>query len=267
MKKSFLQFAFLMLLSITLLSCSRNRPQPDEIGVLMSNYGREGVKSFKTVTGSQGFFLYPSEELYRIPAWLQTGDPERMTILTKNVGTFYIDPAFTYKADRLKGDSLVYEYRNYAKDSQTFFSNIEKNILNKKVTDAYREEARNYTTDSLMTNMNTFERQVERRLNKEFSKMFFKLETITSGLTPDKSLTDEINRTNASLQRKKTIANDIENAKELQRQANIEAETNRIKSSGLTPMVISKEWVDMLKNTNNKVIVTQPGTSVMVNTK
>jgi hypothetical protein len=255
-----------MLTILTLSSCSNwNRPQPDEIGVLMENYGREGIKSFKVVTGGQGILLW-DEELYRIPAWLQSGDPKEMSIVSKNVGSFYIDPAYTYKADRLRGNSLVYEYRNYAKDPTTFFENIEKMILDKKVTDAYREEARNYTTDSLMTNMNQFEKQVENRLRKDFSLLYFQLETITSGLKPDKSLVDEINRTNASLQRKKTIANDIENSKELQRKALIDAETDRIKSSGLTSAVLEEKWIDAIKSAKS-VIVTDRGGHVIINPK
>ena len=54
--------------------------------------------------------------------------------------------------------------------------NVENSILNKLVTNAYREEARNYTTDSLMNNLNTFERQVETRLKKDFENKFLDFE-------------------------------------------------------------------------------------------
>jgi hypothetical protein len=41
---------------------------------------------------------------------------------------------------------------------QKVLDNVENNTLNKIVTDSYREEARNYTTDSLMNNLGDFEK-------------------------------------------------------------------------------------------------------------
>ena len=66
--------------------------------------------------------------------------------------------------------------------------NVEGAILNKLVTNAYREEARKYTTDSLMNNLNTFEKEVEFRLKKEFEVKNFQLNNLTSGLRPPKSI-------------------------------------------------------------------------------
>lgn len=263
MKKLF-NILTIFTLTMTLTSCSWNRPEPDSIGVLMDDYGRNGVKSFKVVTGAQGI-LWWGQELYQIPAWLQTGDPQKLDITTKNSGVFSIDPAYTYKALRIKGDSLVYEYRNYAKTPESFFKNVEVNLLNKRVTDAYREEARNYTTDSLMANMNQFEKQVETRLKDEFSKRFFYLETITSGLTPPKSLTDEIERTNAALQKKRTIANEIENSKMEKEKAEIDAQTNEAKSRGLTKEVLTSDYIKMLQSTDNKVIITDGKSPLILN--
>ena len=42
-------------------------------------------------------------------------------------------------------------------------NNVEASILNRIVVNAFREEARNYTTDSLMNNLNKFEAQVQAR--------------------------------------------------------------------------------------------------------
>jgi hypothetical protein len=119
MKKLFSIFSF-AILAMSLTSCSWNRPEPDSIGVLMTDYGRDGKKSFAVVTGAQGI-LWPGSELYQIPAWLQTGDPQKLIITTENTGVFDIDPAYTYKANRAMGADLVYEYRNYAKTPEYFF--------------------------------------------------------------------------------------------------------------------------------------------------
>jgi hypothetical protein len=47
MKKLLIAIAFL-----ALTSC--NRPEPNYEGVLMTDYGRNGLESFKVVTGAQG---------------------------------------------------------------------------------------------------------------------------------------------------------------------------------------------------------------------
>lgn len=50
--KKFKQILSIVLLIATLTSC--NRPEANYEGVLMTDYGRNGLESFKTVTGAQG---------------------------------------------------------------------------------------------------------------------------------------------------------------------------------------------------------------------
>ena len=52
---------FLAVLAVFIISC--NRVQPNYEGVLMTDYGRNGLESFESVTGNQGF-LGPGSELY-----------------------------------------------------------------------------------------------------------------------------------------------------------------------------------------------------------
>jgi hypothetical protein len=63
MKKLLIAIAFL-----ALTSC--NRPEPNYEGVLMTDYGRNGLESFKVVTGAQGPLL-PGSELYQVPMFEQ----------------------------------------------------------------------------------------------------------------------------------------------------------------------------------------------------
>ena len=56
---------------VGLTSC--NRPEPNYEGVLMTDYGRNGLESFKTVTGAQGP-LAPGSELYQVPMFEQKAD-------------------------------------------------------------------------------------------------------------------------------------------------------------------------------------------------
>ena len=46
--------------------------------------------------------------------------------------------------------------------------------------------------------------------------------------------------------------------------AKIEAETDKVKSSGLTKEILQDKWIDAIRNTQNKVIVTDGKTPVII---
>lgn len=258
MKKVILLFS----LVIALVSC--NRPEPNYEGVLMTEYGRNGINSFKVVTGAQGI-LGPGSELYQVPMWEQSGDPQGVEITAKDAGVFTVDPAYTYLPMRGKGPEIVFSYKNYnIKDPDSFFDLVETNILNKRVTDAYREEARKYSTDSLMNNMASFEDAVNKRLKEEFGNKYFELTTLTSGLRPPQSMLAAIENRNKAIQEANRVKNELETSKMLLEKAKIDAETNRVQSSGLTKEILLEKYIEMLQNTSNKVIITDGKTPIML---
>lgn len=256
---------FILLNAVALLAISCNRPEPNYEGVLMTEYGRNGINSFKTVTGAQGI-LGPGSELYEVPMWEQKGDPQKVVINTKDASEFTVDPSYTYKPIRGKGPEIVLNYKNYpiAKPEE-FFEAVEQNILNKRVTDAYREEARNYTTDSLMNNLASYENKVQNRLAKEFQLKYFELTTLTSGLKPPASMTASIEARNKAVQEANKVKNELETSRMLLEKARIDAETHRVQSAGLTREVLTQNYIEMLRYTSNKVIITDGKIPVILN--
>ena len=241
-----------------------NRPEPNYEGVLMTEYGRNGINSFKIVTGAQGL-LGPGSELYQVPMWEQAGDPEIVEITAKDAGVFTVDPSYTYTPMRGKGAEIVFNYKNYnIKDPETFFENVEINVLNKRVTDAYREEARNYTTDSLMNNLGKFELSVQKRLKEEFENKFFDLTTLTSGLKPPVSMLKAVEDRNKAIQEANRVKNELETSRMLLEKAKIDAETNKVQSVGLTKEILMQQYIEMLGKTSNKVIITDGKTPVIL---
>ena len=258
MKKMF----FLFCVIASLVGC--NRPEPNYEGVLMTEYGRNGINSFKIVTGAQGM-LGPGSELYQVPMWEQAGDPDVVEITAKDAGVFTVDPSYTYTPIRGKGAEIVFNYKNYRiQDPETFFDNVEANVLNKRVTDAYREEARNYTTDSLMNNLGKFELSVQRRLKEEFKTKFFDLTTLTSGLKPPASMLKAVEDRNKAIQEANRVKNELETSRMLLEKAKIDAETNKVQSVGLTREILMQQYIEMLGKTSNKVIITDGRTPVIL---
>lgn len=253
----------ILLIAVSLASCSR--VQPNYEGVLMTNYGRSGLESFTAVTGNQGF-LGPGTELYQVSMFEQPADPKRIEISTKNAGVFTVDPIYSFRAIRGKGRDIIFNYKNYGPGTeQDFLPNIAVNILNKTVTNAYTEEAGNYSTDSLMNNRVQFERQIEKRLGKEFEARYFELVQLTSGLKPPLSMATAIEAANNSIQKANQVKNEIETSKLYQQKANIDAETNRIKAAGLDNKILMQQYIEMLKTTKNKVIFTDGKMPVIFN--
>lgn len=251
-------------LIIMVESCQCNRVKPNYEGVLMTGYGRNGKADFAPVTGSQGM-LGPGSELYHVPMWEQKADPAEVSITAKDAGYFSVDPTYTYAAIRGKGVDIIFNYKHVGVDDPgSMMDNIEASVLNQLVINAYREISRNYTTDSLMNNLNNFERAVEHQLSKEFEGKFFSLVNLTSGLKPPASMVQAIERRNNAIQQAEQVRNELEVSKMNLEKAKIEAETNRAKASGLEPRVLQEQWIEAIRTTQNKVIITDGKTPILL---
>ena len=254
----------LILAILAIVTASCNRVQPNYEGVLMKSYGRNGRSDFSVVTGAQGM-LAPGSTLYQVPMFEQKADPEPVEVTAKDAGVFTVDPSLTYKAIRGKGADIIFAYKHVGVgDSDEMMDNIEVSILNALVTNAYREEARNFTTDSLMNNLNAFERVVEARLKKEFEAKYFMLTNLTSGLKPPKSMAGAIERRNNAKQQAEEVRNQLEVSRMNLEKAKIDAEANRIKAAGLEPRVLQEKWIEAIRTSKNRIIITDGKAPVML---
>lgn len=258
------KLGLLLIGSAFFASCGTNRVQPNYEGVLMQNYGRNGIEDFKTVTGAQGI-LWMGSELYQVPMWEQKADPAGVRITAKDAGEFIVDPTYSYEPIREHGRQIVFNYKHVGLEGQEAMDNIEGNILNPLIINAYREEARNFTTDSLMKNLSRFEGNVEKRLQGEFTAKYFTIKTLTSGLTPPESMVKAVEARNNAIMRAEQVSNELEVARMNLEKDKIEADANRIRTSGLSNANLQEKYIDMLKTTSNKVIITDGKTPVMLN--
>lgn len=261
--KQWLKYSAVGLMAMVTIQCSRVEPNYE--GILMENYGRNGKSDFRTVVGRQ-WTMWPGTTLYQVPMFETSGDPQAVTINAKDAGVFTVDPSYQYQAIRGKGVDIVFSYKHLGiSQPQVMMDNVENSILNKLVINAYREEARNYTTDSLMNNLNTFEKQVEGRLKKDFEAKLFQLNNLTSGLQPPASMAKAIEARNNAIQQAEQVRNELQVAKMNLEKAKIEAEANRVKSQGLDSKLLQEKWIEAIRNTNNKVIITDGKTPVILN--
>jgi poly(A) polymerase Pap1 len=111
-----------------------------------------------------------------------------------------------------------------------------------------------------MNNLGDFEKSVELVLAAKFNNKGFTLNTLTSGLTPPKSMANAIEQRNNAVQLANQVKNELETSKMYLNK--IDAET-RMKSSGLTKC-LQQQYIEAIRNTKNKVIITDGKTPIMI---
>lgn len=240
------------LLTIIFASCSYVEPNYE--GVLMENYGKAGKADFSLQTGKVWTASWGTE-LYQVPMFEQKGDCPELKVFSKDGGEYTVDPSYTYAPTRGKGVDIIFAYKQLYGNPETFFDNIEGSVLNTRVLNAYRDEARNYSTDSLMNNVASYEASVQKRLATEFEKKCFTIEEITSNLILPESMRKAVEARNNQIQE----ANKIENAKKTRinqieidvldaqtkvKIAALETEANLKHSQGLTSEILRERWID-----------------------
>ena len=106
--------------------------------------------------------------------------------------------------------------------------------------------------------------QLQEELDKNDAGAFKITRVIIKGVATDKSVEE-------SFRRRVTAEKDLETANLQQERAKIEAETNNIKTSGLTDKVLAEKWIDALKvmsqNGNNTFIIGLDDSQKILNMK
>lgn len=230
-------------LAVAFTSCTWVEPNYE--GVLMENYGKNGINDFSVVNGKVNTWGWGTE-LIEIPMWNQRGDCSKIIITTKDGGRFDVDPTYSYTPIRGRGRNIAFEYRHLKGDS--ILENIEKSVLDLTVIDAYRRVSRTYSTDSLLNHQGDFEAAVEALLRPAFIAKYFTLTELTSNLAPPKSMADAIERRNKMIQEAEAAKNGLEvarmNALQKVIEAEAEAKANTIRQQTLTPLLIQQLFIE-----------------------
>jgi len=260
--RSIALLTIMMIGMINLTGCSR--VEPNHEAVKMINWGKNGIEDLVEVKGLVPLNPFTGEKLYQVPMWETSGGFDNGDILAKDAGEFSISPRYQYSPMRSKGKHIVYNFKDISgNENHISLDEVELKILNVVVFNAYREIARSYTTDELMSNLQGYEEKVEKRLKEEFEEKGFVLLSLTSSLDPPDSMKKAVEARNESIQNARKAENDLEIARMEQQKALIERETNRIRSQGLTPQILTSQWIDAI-NDNDKIIITDGNTPVMI---
>lgn len=222
------------------------------VGIKINLYGTDkGVDDITLVTGRVWYNEWTTK-VVEVPAYTQTVSYKDFIVTAKDNTEFSINPKLTFSIDQ---KLVPYMYRKYRKPLDELKGTVLRNVtLNSYITIANK-----YSSDSLMSNRERFEIEVEREFNKKLASEGFIEADLVSGLVPPARMKEQIDRKNESIQARMAAENEAKQAiAEAQVtkakaegeatamivKARAEAESNRLRQQTLSDNLIKKMWID-----------------------
>jgi regulator of protease activity HflC (stomatin/prohibitin superfamily) len=229
------------------------------VGVKVDMYGSgKGVNNVTACTGWV-FFNPITTKVYEFPTFIQhkeykkTEDGDNsFTVNTKDGSEFRVSPILNYSVSADKAPSIFAKYRRTLPE-------LEEGFLKTAIYDAFRLATNKYTAEELISNRAVFEVEVRRLLSSQITKEGFIVNQFTSNLEYPTSFKNAINAKNNAVQAALTAENQVQtataqakikvataqgNAEALLTNARAEAESNKLRQSTLTAMLLQQQWIE-----------------------
>lgn len=180
-------------------------------------------------------------------AKVNDGVVELLATLVVNKGdtAFTSQPTYSYSVIEQRAVDVVFQNKQLGSGDE-FMKALEDNILEAKVYDIMKEESRKYTTDSLMANGGSlrFEEAVQGLVQKEFESRGLRLTTFSAQLDFSEKVKAKIDTRNEVNTNLSVLDQQIQEQKKRNELATLKAEENKIISSGITPQLLQREFID-----------------------
>lgn len=243
---------------------SCERIDAGHVGVEVDMYGSS--KGVNGVTECTGWVFYNpiTTKIYEFPVFIQHKEykgENSFTVNTKDGSEFHVSPIINYSIQR---DKVPYIFSKYRRSLEQ----IEEGFLKTAVYDAFRLATNNYTAEDLISNRQAFEIKVRQLLESQILKEGFTINQFTSNLEYPTSFKNAINAKNNAVQAALTAENQVKtaeaqakikvakaegNAQATLTEARAEAESNRLRQSTLTPLLIQQQWIEAWKYGGSQV--------------
>jgi regulator of protease activity HflC (stomatin/prohibitin superfamily) len=200
----------------------------------------KGVDDITEVTGWV-FYIPFLTGIYEFPTYTQVKDYDPFKVNAKDGSEFTVDPTLSYY---VKSSSVPEIFRQYRRSLPELENGFIKNVI----FDCYRITANKYASDSLMSNRQNFEDEVQLKLSSVLLKEGFVFQQVTSNLDPPQSLKDAIDAKNKTVQEAMQAENRVRQAEADAKVKKVTAEAdkyvNDLKASALTPLIIQQMFID-----------------------
>lgn len=242
--KRILYFAAILFVASLFFSCER--VDPNHIGVLMENYGKNGKSDYSIQAGQVWTAsITGAKKLFEIPTYTQRGDWEDQTVQLKAADNteFKAKPLYSYKIIPQRAVDVV--FNNARLDSDNFMKTLENNVLEPEINDLLKEYSSAVYTDSLMIGggRRKFEQKIEEKVKEIFDKYGLYLETFSLNLDFSDKVKAKIDVRNETNTNVSVLDQQIVEQRKRNELAQLEAEYNVIRSKGLTPQILQEMWI------------------------
>lgn len=230
--------------AILLMSCER--VAPNYYGVLMENYGKNGKSDYTKQQGRVNT-MSAGVELFQVPAFEQRADfGDRVLKLKASDNTeFTAKPLYSYKAMENRVVDLVFQNARLG-SGDGFMKALEDNVLEPHIYDLIKEESRKYITDTLMANGGSlkFEERVQDLVKKSFEDKGLELITFSANLDFSDKVKSKIDTRNEVNTNISVLDQQIQEQKKRNELELLQAEQNKIRSSGITPQLLQQQFIE-----------------------
>jgi regulator of protease activity HflC (stomatin/prohibitin superfamily) len=232
------------------------------VGVKVDMFG--SGKGVQNVTACTGWVFYNpiTTRVYEFPTYIQHKEYKKtdegdnsFTVNTKDGSEFRVSPILNYSVNPQKAPQIFAKYRRTLPE-------LEEGFIKTAIYDAFRLATNKYSAEELISNRAAFEVEVRRLLESQIVKEGFIVSQFTSNLEYPESFKNAINAKNNAVQKALTAENQVKtaeaeakikvakaegNAQATLTEARAEAESNRLRQSTLTPMLIQQQWIEAWK--------------------
>lgn len=250
MRKSTSYLFAILFAAVLMTSCSR--VDPNYQGVLMENYGTNGRADYRNVLGKVSTWGMGTE-LFQVPLWEQRAsfadNGEGKTILHLEAADktgFTVTPSYSYKVIADSASKLVFFNANLKGSGEEFMQKLEENVLETRIYDITKDEARSYTTDTLMLTGGSlkFENVVKEKVETLFKEQGLKLITFNLQIKVAAKAQEKIDQKNEVNQNIVLLDNQIAEQRKQNELTALKAEENRLESAGITDKLLQKKFIE-----------------------
>jgi len=244
-KKTRIFLLFVVIITVAVLVMKNfvalERIDAGHAGIRVNLVGsNRGVDDITEVTGWV-FYMPFFTAIYEFPTFTQVKDYDPFIINARDGSEFTVDPIITYYVEDRSVTKIFRQYRRS-------LGELEDGFIKNVVYDCYRIVANRFSSDSLMSNRQRFEDEVQKQLSETLQKEGFIYQQLTSNIVPPQSLKNAIDAKNQTIQEALQAENKLRQA-EADAKAKIitaeaEKKVNDLKASALTPLIIQQMFIE-----------------------
>lgn len=255
MKRRVNFLSLLGVLAMMMLFTSCEKVAPNNYGVKMDNYGKNGKSDFSIEQG-QVWTAGPGVELFQIPAWEQRANFGDATLHLKSADNneFTAAPLYSYRVIKSRAIDVVFNNARLGSDD-TFMLSLEDNVLEPKIYDLIKEESRKINAEQMMATGASlkFEENIQKLVRAKFEEMGLELTMFSVNLDFSTKVKDKLEKRNESNINISAIDQKILEQKKQNELAELEAQENIIRSKGLTPQILQEKMIEAYRQSKQPI--------------